>query len=77
MTVFCRQITNRNTEMADLSHLFSGDLAIPRGDLSKTLARLEREGYRFRPHPIYPNVIECLASPLDARLATMKEFRNG
>lgn len=61
---------------ADLSHLFTGDLAIPRGDLSKTLARLEREGYRFRPHPIYPDVIECLASPLDARLATMKEFRN-
>ncbi len=62
--------------MADLSHLFSGDLAIPRGDLSKTLARLEREGYRFRPHPIYPDVIECTASPLDARLETMKEFRN-
>ena len=43
---------------ADFSHLFSGDLVIARGDVSKALARLEREGYRFQPHPLYPNVIE-------------------
>ena len=57
-------------------NLFSGDLVIARGDVSKALARLEREGYRFQPHPLYPNVIECLESPLDVRLTAMKEFRH-
>ena len=58
----------------DWHNLFSGDLVIARGDVSKALDRLDRLGYRFAPHPVYPNVIECLASPLDARLSAMKEF---
>ena len=60
--------------MNDWLNLFSGDLVMDRGDVSKALDRLDRLGYRFAPHPVYQNVIECLASPLDARLSAMKEF---
>lgn len=63
--------------MAELSHLFSGDLVSDTGDLARAIERLKRDGFQFRDHPIYPNVVECIVSPLDARLAAMKEFRNG
>lgn len=63
---------------ADLANLFSGDLAIATGDLSRVLDRLEREGYRFeaQPDPEGRLILMCVASPLDARLRAMKEFRH-
>ena len=64
--------------MNDWLNLFSGDLVIARGDVSKALDRLEAMGYRLEAQqdPEGRLVLLCTASPLDARLASMKDFRN-
>lgn len=65
--------------MNDWLNLFSGDLVIARGDVSKALDRLEREGFRFEAQtdPDGRVILYCVQSPLDARLTAMKEFRHG
>lgn len=62
--------------MNDWLNLFSGDLVIARGDVSKALDRLEREGFRFEAQadPDGRVILYCTQSPLDSRLAAMKEF---
>lgn len=68
--------------MNDWRNLFSGDLVISRltdSELDLALSRLEREGFAFeaQPDPRGVLILYCVRSPLDARLAKMKEFRNG
>lgn len=67
--------------MNDWHNLFTGDLVIsrlPDGALHKALSRLEREGFAFEAQadPEGRLVLYCTASPLDALLAQMKEFRH-
>jgi hypothetical protein len=69
--------------MNDWLNLFSGDLVIARGDVSKALDRLApamtfEEATEMRQW-LAPGATcyRCTRSPLDARLAKMEEFRHG